>query len=523
MPVIASSILDFSRLQAPTEHGGVLIEPEPGRWIPATRANNDALRVADTPLLDSTLAVWRRITREAIVGRDDCLVIVTGHQPAFIHPGVWAKHIVAARLAEAVGGAAVNLIVDSDAVKQGSVAIPSEIEERLTLRHVRFAEVSPGQSYEQIAAQSPHEVARLAKSVREALGDRYGRSQMPAFLGAMARAGDARDWVDQAVAARRTVEAKFGVVLEDQRVSDLRCNPLMVDIFVNAPRFAASHNRALAEYRVINRVRGRGRPVPDLIHTDDRCEVPVWIHRAAQPRRRLFVARAEESLRLFADDSEIGTIPLRCMDGCESLADGLKRLDGWQLRPRALMLTIWARLLLADLFIHGIGGAKYDRISDSIVADYYRLTPPHMACASATLHLDLPTGSITPESIHRQRHELRGLQHNPQRHLLPDRDLEPLIARRADAVRRSIELRSRDRLNRRARRSAFKDIRESNAAMLALRAHALPAKRDELAAALREAEESTIARGREYFFCLYDEKRLEQLIQALPSERDFRV
>ena len=38
------------------------------------------------------------------------------------------------------------------------------------------------------------------------------------------------------------------------------------------------------------------------------------------------------------------------------------------------MLTLWARLLLCDLFIHGIGGAQYDRVTDLIVENYFGVT-----------------------------------------------------------------------------------------------------------------------------------------------------
>ncbi|GAG44924.1 unnamed protein product [marine sediment metagenome] len=188
-----------------------------------------------------------------------------------------------------------------------------------------------------------------------------------------------------------------------------------------------------------------------------------------------------------------------------------------------MALTLWARLLLADLFIHGIGGAKYDRISDAIMADYYGVRPPHMACVSATFLMDLPTRAATAESVRRLRHGLRDLEYNPQRHLQPGPDLEPLIERRGQAVRRSIEVRESQPGNRTARSAAFRDIREISASMLALRQGVAKARRAELAQALRDLKENEITRGREYFFALHSRKRLERLTRALPGEEDFRV
>ena len=107
-------MLDVSRLKAPQQNGQVLVAPDPRACVAALKTNAKALRAARIPILDSTLAVWRRRTREDLIGTDASAVIVIGHQPSFIHPGVWAKHVVAMRLAAAVDGVAMNLVVDSD-------------------------------------------------------------------------------------------------------------------------------------------------------------------------------------------------------------------------------------------------------------------------------------------------------------------------------------------------------------------------------------------------------------------------
>ena len=215
--------------------------------------------------------------------------------------------------------------------------------------------------------------------------------------------------------------------------------------------------------------------------------------------------------------------PIGGLNSSDSLATALTDLGGWRLRPRALILTIWARLLLADLLIHGIGGAKYDRISDAIIADYYGIAPPHLACVSATLFMDLPVNAVTPEVVRHLRHAIRDLRFNPQRNLPGGLDLDPLIAQRTDALQRAADLRRNDRRNRQARRQAFNRIRDSNAAMLAARPEALAVRRATLAEALQGLDQHRITRGRGYFFGLYDRARLAQMVEALPAERDFRV
>ena len=516
-------MMDFLKLKTPADHGQVLVVPEPAAFVTALRANNVSLGGADISLLDTTLAACRRSTREAVVGSNDRFVVVTGHGPAFIHPGVWAKHIVAMRLAAAVDGTALNLVVDNDAPRRAVLPVPTMSERRWVVRSIQFARHPAGCAYEQIARQTSEEIRNFEHAIRDTMGDRYDESQMPTFFRAFSGAAQTGDWVDQAVTARRAVEADFGVTVEDRRVSEVCCGPLLLDMLASAERFAAKYNNALKKYRRKYRVRGAQRPIPDLHVGRDRCEAAVWAYRADEVRRRVFVSRSGDGLRLFAEDSEIGVVPPHYLNSCSNLQAAFAGLSGWRLRPRALTLTIWARLLLADLFIHGIGGAKYDRITDAILADYYGLAPPEMACVSATLHLDLPRNTATAESVRGLQHALRDLQYNPQRRLAAGSDLNPFIERRAEAVRQAERHRENDRQNHQARRRLFTDIRNINAAMLAERPDTLAAGRAELAQAVQALQQNEITGGREYFFGLYDRPRLEELLDALPAKRDFLV
>jgi hypothetical protein len=63
-------------------------------------------------------------------------------------------------------------------------------------------------------------------------------------------------------------------------------------------------------------------------------------------------------------------------------------LNHYRLRiaPRALPLTIFFRLLLADQFIHGIGGGRYDQVADRIIASFFKIDPPCFAVTTSTLY-----------------------------------------------------------------------------------------------------------------------------------------
>ncbi len=515
-------MLDFSKIKTPAAHGDVLMLPDAAGCVAAVRHNDRLFRGWDRPVLGTPLSQWRRQTREALAGTADAPVIVVGHQPAFIHPGVWAKHIVARRLADAMRGVAVNMVVDSDAPGDTTIAVPTEANGVLSVGRVRFAELPHGFAYEQIGLADTDAQVAFETAIRRAFGSRVDNSMLPRFFEGFSRAA-ATDWVDQAIAGRRAVEAAFDLTVVDHRISRVWCSPLLIDMLQHAETFARSYNQALEQYRQRFRVRGAQRPIPDLHIDADRCELPVWIYRPHEARRRLFVHRAGDTIRLFADGepvAEAHASALACNEKAAALVDGL---DGWLLRPRALTLTLWARLMLADLFVHGIGGAKYDRITDDIITGYYGIEAPRMACVSATLHLDLPAPDERRSHISDAKQRARDLRFNPQRHLTPDATLVPLLDRRRDAVAQAISLKEATPRDHMARLTAFLAIRRANEAMLRARSDALVEVDRAIVAARSMYRQRMIAENREYFFGLYPSQTLEQLIEALPAEGEFRV
>ena len=50
---------------------------------------------------------------------------------------------------------------------------------------------------------------------------------------------------------------------------------------------------------------------------------------------------------------------------------------------------MFSRFLLGDLFIHGIGGAKYDELGDEISRRFFGIEPPGFLTVSMTLWLGL--------------------------------------------------------------------------------------------------------------------------------------
>ncbi len=516
-------MLTFQSLSTPQGDGETLIEPPAEELGGLVEQNRRRLaEIGDRRIHGRPLSDLRAVTRSMLAGqRGDGVVVVTGHQPSFYHAGVWAKNIVAARLAQALGGAAVNLIVDNDAPKKTTLVVPHHRDGMLSAQDVPFAEYRVGLAFEQYHALDPAAGVRLVGEIRRALGEQaYRDSAMPLMADALTDDTHAQDLVDQVTAARKAVERRFGLELIERRVSQVWAGPVLLDMLLNAERFFACYNGALADFRKELGLRGTERPVPDLVERQGRFELPVWVYRHSRPRRRLFVRRDDDTLTFYADDDDIGSV--RAGDLTEG--DAMSRLGavlGWRFRPRALTLTFWARLLLGDLFIHGIGGAKYDRITDQLMRRYLDIDPPEMACASATVRMPMERFPVDTDDLIAARRKVRDVHYNPQRYLsAADDGVSERLKRRADAIAESDRLRADDPDNHEVRREVFHEIRRLNAELLSLDPGLADRMAEEVRRIERELAHNAVADYREYFFGLLPLSKLDRLADALPGVGD---
>ena len=71
----------------------------------------------------------------------------------------------------------------------------------------------------------------------------------------------------------------------------------------------------------------------------------------------------------------------------------------------------------AFAFIHGIGGAKYDQLTDLLIQRFFNLEPPVFLTVSATFRLPTPRPKVSTEDLRHIDWLLRDLWYHPERHL----------------------------------------------------------------------------------------------------------
>jgi hypothetical protein len=158
-------------------------------------------------------------------------------------------------------------------------------------------------------------------------------------------------------------------------------------------------------------------------------------------------------------------------------------------------------LFLADLFIHGIGGGRYDEVTDALIRTFYEIEPPAYLVLSATLLLPLPTYSSTRADVHQIERALRDRHWNPQRHapVVSADDFAELAGQKQAWIDRSCATHEE-------RRERFEVICRITEKLRAL------TENTGLAEARRRANQEVhaneVLQRRDYAACLYPEKEL---------------
>jgi hypothetical protein len=452
---------------------------------------------------------------EPVPVTDAASLLLSGHQPELFHPGVWVKNFALQGLARRHSATPINLVVDNDTAKLTALRVPSPAAVGSSWPHaplIPFDYWSGEVSYEERPVRDEALFASFADRVSAVFdGWNYTPLLRDFWPEVLCQAQRTPLLGERLAAARRTLERQWGCHNLEVPVSALcQSEPFawfVSHLLTNLHRFHAVYNECVHAYRRQYGIRSRNHPVPDLATDGDWREVPLWAwHGERKPRGRLLARLADGAVELRVGGETWPTLPLGEPEKLVRAWMGLERC-GFKVRSRALTNTLYARLFLADLFVHGIGGGKYDELTDEIVRRFYGVEPPRFLVLSATLLLPLPSPTVRIEDCRGLRRTLRDLHYNPQRHL-PDRvrarsvvaDLlaqkQVWIAREpAGAGERRERFQAQRRLSEQLR--PYLDGREGRVAR-------------ELEECKRQLQAKAVVQRRDYAFCLYPEEQLRE-------------
>ncbi len=449
-------------------------------------------------------------------------IFVAGHQPLLFHPGVWLKNFALGWLAMRHGARAVNLVIDSDTLKSAAVRVPGGTATEPRAAPIAFDRPGPPVPLEErpvvdrelFAAFGSRAAAEVASLVDDPMVWDY-------WPRAVARLGETGRLGASLAQSRHAIEGEWGLsTWEVPQARVCQAEPFAwfaAHLLAHLPRLRSVYNATVAEYRRANHIRSTAHPVPDLVQEGDWHEAPFWIWTAANPVRRRLFARQRGACLALSDragwESCISLGPegdaRRAVEQFLGLAE-----RGVKIRSRALVTTLWARLALGDLFLHGIGGAKYDQVTNALCERFFGLRLPDYAVLSGTLCLAPAGQPSAADQLRTIEQQLRRLAYHPEQYLddtlaaqLSRSDRDVLLAEKS---RRIVTPQTRE--NGRARCAAIRRINTALQPWVAPRRAELAAERE---AAAREAAAESILTWREYAFCLYPQKNLRNFFAGV--------
>ncbi len=376
----------YADWKAPKTDEAHLLWPAAGELIEQTRANAEQLDSLDSVLIQNeSLTDLRRATRSAI-GFDRRPVVATGHQIEMYHPGVWVKNIVIDEVARQVDGRAIHVAVDTDTPKHLQLRWPD---------HTHLMSDDPqiidGAWSSLVAAPSPGYLDRIERLFERSAAEwSFEPAIRPFFAGF--RAAQADTLGESILTGAKALDESLGLdvsfVLASRLIATRGYLAFAHHIASDIERFASHYNAALAAYRREAGISTASRPMPDLQVKPAFIELPFWLDDLElQQRTRAVVIKSEGGWALAgaADDPFVFDPDLDAEVAAGALG-GYLREHQLRLSPRALTLTMFMRLLLVDQFVHGIGGARYDQVTDRIIHTYFGIEPPAFSVATATLY-----------------------------------------------------------------------------------------------------------------------------------------
>lgn len=435
-----------SRASVPLGHGELVLRPDFSEWASTSESNRSASEGWAFVVGGDAVAELRSLARKEALGSARSFsarlgvtvrepgpwsgpIVMTGHQPELFHPGVWVKYFLLQRIAEEMGATAVDIVVDSDGYDTLAMTAPCMSPEvRRCRQYLAVGSTDSCYACSPVPSQSDlDEFCHAGDQLLATLPAPSVRRHFQQFCeGLRSASADATSLSELLTFSRRRYEAAAGTDYLELPVTHLVRGEayarFVADIALDADRFTKAYNRELAEYRALTRTRSPAQPFPDLAVSGSRFELPFWGLRGGR-RETIWADVGHDSVSLLAGGDVIVTFPADAASATHLIHE-----SGVLLAPKAVALTTFLRLFCCDLFIHGVGGGRYDAVTDGICRRYYGIEPPAFVVASLTMYLPLGAHAVTDEEIAAARERLNRLEHNPDA-LLGEVDFDQAIER----------------------------------------------------------------------------------------------
>lgn len=400
---------EYPSFHAPPDEGGVFCFPPPSTW-PHVLVGNQRAFPQHASLLGRSLQTLRTEFRRELLDivrseggePTSSTIVMGGHQPEWFHPGVWFKNFLLDAFARRIQATAINLVIDHDLARHLAIKVPYRDGDAIKVQSMVPESFEQTVPWEMLSPKDFSAWESFPERVKQRIGSPKSHDMIldrvwPSVLSQLklgASVGHAYAAARHALereSGLRTIEVSLGRLLDSEAFA-----AFFFAIACHADSFRAIYNRWRDHYRMHHRIRNEAHPVPALSIRKGWIEIPFWTYENADPIRRGLWCRCEAD-QLFLTDHSNWQLSLPKSSIESNPLDSLRTITdkGRRIRTRALTTTLFCRLLASDFFVHGIGGGKYDQLTDHIVRDWLAIDPPTYGVATSTMRLPLSTSSTT--------------------------------------------------------------------------------------------------------------------------------
>ncbi len=297
-------------------------------------------------------------------------IIMAGHQPVVYHPGLLIKVQSLVRFAELSTAVGINIVIDTDQGDAGMLHWPSLASGSL---EIKFASIATKRDslYSDQRVESESVVAAVFESIEADLcrcaevnsGANLSIEQAR-LAGSLYKrlSGEslsiAHTVVRWALLKSTLIELPLSIFVQETELREI-----IREFASDGIRLAETYNKTLDAYRYEHRIANQANPFPNMKCDQANIELPIW--------------------RVFKGSREALFYSL----GMRSPAVAESKQGAEYLAPRGSITTMLLRSFCSDFFIHGLGGANYDRFVDQLSSRYLGVDLPRYVVTSGTRHL----------------------------------------------------------------------------------------------------------------------------------------
>jgi hypothetical protein len=321
---------------------------------------------------------------------EDLHLIMTGHQPIVYHSGIMFKQQSLSRFASDLRNAGqkvqgINILIDTDLGDAGEFCIPSLRGYEAELVTIRATSKKVDEIFKGQQLASEGELLALFEKTQKSLQAHQCLDRVNGVIKAQELYLHCRKKEIELPAANFLVRHAFEESVDylELPFSSLIKMPESLQIFerilLEPEHLHREYNHLLGSYRTLRKIKNKANPFPDLRLLEDQLELPFWLLKKDNTAK----------LPLFARKAKDKSVELLCSGKVVGAIEGGKLFlqDVYLLVPRAMFLTLFLRYFCSDAFIHGLGGASYDKFTDYFASSYLKLQPPDFMVASKSRYL----------------------------------------------------------------------------------------------------------------------------------------